>query len=63
MCVCVPRPPGRSSGFRLIRKGAVGGWRECFTTERAMEIFNETAGDMLVHFGYTDPGARGWDDW
>ncbi len=45
--------PQRSPTFR---RGRAGGWREAFTP-RHLELFQQTAGDLLERLGYEETGA------
>ena len=53
------REPGQSDITQHVRKGVVGDWRNHFTREAA-GVFDEMAGDTLVHLGYEND--RKWVD-
>lgn len=53
------RNPGEDDIKQHIRKGVVGDWVNYFSREAA-EVFDDFAGDMLVHLGYEVD--RGWVD-
>ena len=53
------RDPGQSDPTQHIRKGVAGDWLNHFSREAA-ELFDQLAGDTLVHLGYEKD--RGWVD-
>lgn len=55
------RPAGTEDRSSVVRKGAVGDWRNAFSQE-SCAVFAGLAGDALVELGYeTSPDWRAWD--